>query len=151
MKKYSIGFTAGVFDLFHIGHLNLLKKCKEQCEYLIVGVMTDDFTEHQKGNKPYISCEERMEIVKSIIYVDEVVRVDYHNTYKPDAWKLYHFDVCFTGDDHKLEAGFLQEQKVLRTLGAEMIFLPYTKSISSTQIKRKMADRYENISNNNKL
>ena len=137
-KKYNLGFTAGVFDLFHIGHLNLLKKCKEQCEYLIVGVMTDEFTEHQKGSKPYIPLKERMEIVEAIRYVDEVVPVDYHNTYKPHAWKLYHFDVCFSGDDHKLEAGFLQEQKLLREYGSEMIFLPYTKSTSSTKIKEKI-------------
>lgn len=137
-RKYQVGFTAGVFDLFHIGHLNLLRRCKEQCEYLMVGVMTDEFTEHQKGSKPYIPLEERMEIVQAIKYVDEVIPVDYHNTYKPDAWKLYHFDVCFSGDDHKLEAGFLQEQKILRGYGSEMIFLPYTKSTSSTQIKKKI-------------
>lgn len=141
MKKYNVGFTAGVFDLFHIGHLNLLKRCKEECEYLIVGVMTDDFTEHQKGNKPYIPVAERMDILRAIRYVDEVVQVDYHNTCKPDAWKLYHFDVCFTGDDHKLEAGFLQEQKALRKLGSELVFFPYTKSTSSTQIKKKMVDK----------
>lgn len=136
-----VGFTAGVFDLFHIGHLNLLRRCKEQCGYLIVGVMTDEFTKHQKGENPYISLNARMEIVKAIKYVDEVVPVDYHNTNKIEAWKLYHFDVCFSGDDHAVESGFLEEQRILRELGSDMIFLPYTQSTSSTKIKKDINSR----------
>lgn len=136
----TVGFTAGVFDLFHIGHLNLLRKCKEQCDYLIVGVMTDDFSKHQKNHYPYIPLNERMEIVRAIRYVDEVVPVDYHNTNKVEAWKLYHFDVCFSGDDHAVETGFLEEQRILRELGSDMIFLPYTKSTSSTKIKKNISE-----------
>lgn len=134
-KKYHIGFTGGTFDLFHIGHLNLLRRCKEECDYLMVGVMSDEFVEHQKGRKPFVPLEERMEIVKGIRYVDEVVPVDFHNTIKPDAWTLYHFDVCFSGDDHANEAGFLWEQQKLRELGSDMIFFPYTKQTCSTKIK----------------
>ena len=134
-KKYKFGFTAGVFDLFHIGHLNLISRCKESCEYLMVGVLVDEFVEHQKGEKPYISLQERMEIVKAIRYVDEVIPVDFHNTNKVDAWHLYHFDVCYSGDDHEHEECFQMEKKGLQELGSDMIFLPYTKSTSSTQIK----------------
>lgn len=140
-KKYNIGFTGGAFDLFHIGHLNLLRNCKQYCNYLLVGVMTDEFIEHQKGRKPFVPLNERMEIVRAIKYVDEVVPVDYHNTVKPDAWTLYHFDVCFSGDDHAKEAGFLWEQQKLRELGSEMIFFPYTKQTSSTQIKKLIENR----------
>lgn len=135
-KKYHMGFTGGSFDLFHIGHLNLLRRCKEQCNYLMVGVMTDEFIEFQKGRKPFVPLDERMEVVRGIRYVDEVVPVDFHNTVKPDAWTLYHFDVCFSGDDHAEEPGFLWEQQRLRELGSEMIFFPYTKQTCSTQIKR---------------
>lgn len=134
-KKFKKGFTAGVFDLFHIGHLNLLRNCKETCEYLMVGVLTDEFVEYQKGSKPYISLNERMEIVKAIRYVDEVVIVDFHNTIKPDAWRLYHFDCCYSGSDHEKEDIWIAEQRKLREMGAEMIYLPYTMSTSSTQIK----------------
>ena len=91
-KQYKKGFTAGVFDLFHVGHLNLLRNCKETCEYLMVGVLTDDFVYQMKGAYPYITLADRMEIIASIKYVDEVVPVDYHNTHKPTAWQLYHLD-----------------------------------------------------------
>lgn len=134
-KNYALGFTAGAFDLFHIGHLNLLRRCGEQCERLMVGVMTDEFIEHQKGRRPFVPLAERMEIVQSIRYVDEVVPVDFHNTVKPDAWTLYHFDVCFSGDDHAHEEGFQREQHRLRELGSDMVFFPYTKQTCSTKIK----------------
>lgn len=134
-KSYALGFTAGAFDLFHIGHLNLLRRCGEQCERLMVGVMTDEFIEHQKGRRPFVPLAERMEIVQSIRYVDEVVPVDFHNTVKPDAWTLYHFDVCFSGDDHAHEEGFQREQHRLRELGSDMVFFPYTKQTCSTKIK----------------
>lgn len=140
-KIYKVGFTGGAFDLFHIGHLNLLRRCKEKCEYLMVGVMTDEFIEHQKGRRPFVPLEERMEIVKGIRYVDEVVPVDFHNTVKQDAWALYHFDVCFSGDDHANEPGFLWEQQKLRELGSDMIFFPYTKQTCSTQIKALIDQR----------
>ena len=134
-KKYKVGFTAGVFDLFHIGHLNLLSNCKENCEYLMVGVLTDDFVEMLKGKRPFIPLEERMEIVKAIKYVDEVVPVDTHNTCKPDAWKLYHFDCCYSGDDHEQEDIWQKEKRKLQEMGSEMIFLPYTQSTSSSHIR----------------
>lgn len=140
-KKYNKGFTAGVFDLFHVGHLNLLRNCKESCEYLMIGVLTDDFAAYLKGNKPYIPQEERMEIVKAIRYVDEVIPVDFHNTLKPEAWRLYRFDCCYSGSDHAGEEIWLKEQRELRRVGSEMVFLPYTMSTSSTQIKNLITKR----------
>lgn len=137
-KQYKKGFTAGVFDLFHVGHLNLLRNCKETCEYLMVGVLTDDFVYQMKGAYPYITLADRMEIIASIKYVDEVVPVDYHNTHKPTAWQLYHFDCCYSGDDHQHEECWKQEALELRLLGSEMVFLPYTQRVSSSMIKENV-------------
>lgn len=134
-KKYKKGFTAGVFDLFHVGHLNLLRNCKKTCEYLMVGVLTDEYTEFLKGRKPYIPLHERMEIIGAIQYVDEVVPVDFHNTLKDEACRLYQFDVCYSGNDHGKEVSWIEEERKMKELGAEMVYLPYTLSTSSTQIK----------------
>ena len=99
MDKKIVGYTTGVFDLFHIGHLNVLKNAKERCDYLIVGVSTDEVVQNYKNKKPIIPFEERMEIVKAIKYVDEVVpQVDMD---KFKAWKNIHYDVLFHGDDWK--------------------------------------------------
>ena len=105
-----IGYTTGVFDLFHIGHLNILKRAKEQCDYLIVGVSTDELVEQYKHKTPVIPYEERVEIIKSIRYVDEVV--PQLNRDKYEAWEKYHFDRMFVGDpfDHRRHRRFLQHQ-----------------------------------------
>ena len=92
-----IGYTAGVFDLFHIGHLNILKKAKEQCDHLIVAVSTDELVREYKHKNPVICFEERMEIVKAIRYADEVV--PQVNRDKFAAWEKYHFNKMFVGDD----------------------------------------------------
>ena len=92
MKDYNIGYVAGVFDLFHIGHLNLIRKSKEKCEYLIVGVLTDELVVHFKGKKPYIPFEERLEIIGALKYVDKAVGVTMDNIDKMTAWELYKFD-----------------------------------------------------------
>lgn len=132
-KKYKIGYVPGVYDLFHVGHLNLLRKSKEQCEYLIAGVLTDEMVEVFKGKKPYIPFEERSAIVEAVKYVDEVVAVDYHNTDKVTAWKLYHYDCHFSGDDHVEE--WTEVKKQLQEVGADMMCFPYTMCTSSTKIK----------------
>ena len=92
-ERFKKGFTAGAFDLFHMGHLKLLRRCKEMCEYLIVGVLTDEYILYTKGKEPYIPLQERIEIIQSIRYVDETVVVDFHNTLKINALKLYDFDL----------------------------------------------------------
>ena len=93
-----IGYTTGVFDLFHIGHLNLLRKAKEQCDYLIVGVSVDDLVLY-KHKRAVIPFEERIEIVRQIKYVDEAV--PQVNMDKMEAWRKYHFNKMFVGDDWK--------------------------------------------------
>ena len=137
-KKYKIGYVPGVYDLFHIGHLNLIRRAKEQSEYLLVGVLTDELVEHFKGKKPYIPLEERMEIVSSIKEVDEVVKVDFSNTVKMDAWKLYHYDAYFSGSDH--EHDWDREKRELQAVGSDIVFLPYTQSTSSTMIKKQIRE-----------
>ena len=137
--KYKIGYVPGVYDLFHIGHLNLIRKSKERCKYLIVGVLSDELVEYFKGRKPYIPYEERAEIVRAIRYVDEVVEVNFQNTKKMDAWNLYHYDCHFSGDDHGVD--WEQERQELISVGSNMEFFPCTKGVSSTAIKNKIATK----------
>lgn len=134
MKKYKVGYVPGVFDLFHIGHLNLLKKSKETCDFLIAGVLTDELVMHFKGRVPYIPFEERIAIVEAIEYVDKVVPVTLENTVKIDAWKLYKYDCHFSGDDHGSD--WDTDLKQLREVGSNMEFFKYTEGTSSTKIKK---------------
>ena len=141
MKKYRLGYTTGVFDLFHIGHLNLLRRAKEQCEYLIVGVSTDELVQEYKKKKPVIPYEERKQIVESIKYVDEVIPQVNRN--KMDAYQKLNFDVMFVGDDWKGDPLFEAVEKELNLHGSTVIYLPYTKNTSSTLLTlalRKLAE-----------
>ncbi|MCI8518074.1 MAG: adenylyltransferase/cytidyltransferase family protein [Hungatella sp.] len=135
-KKYKLGYVPGVFDLFHIGHLNLIRRASAQSEYLLAGVLSDELVEHFKGKKPFIPLEERMEIVAAIREVDRVVEVNFSNTVKMDAWKLYHYDAYFSGDDHSHE--WEAERRALQAVGSDIVYLPYTKGTSSTMIKEKI-------------
>lgn len=126
-----IGYTTGVYDLFHIGHLNLLRKAKEQCDYLIVGVSTDDLVSY-KNKKAVIPFEERIEIVRAIKYVDEVV--PQVNMDKMEAWNNLHFNVMFVGDDWKGTPKWEAFEKQFAEVGVEIVYFPYTKGTSSTLI-----------------
>lgn len=134
MKKYQVGYVPGVYDLFHIGHLNLIRNCKKYCNYLIVGVLTDELVEFYKHRKPFIPFEERMQIIAALKDVDEVVEVNFENTDKIDAWNQLHYDVHFAGDDHVDDWNDVKVR--LNKLGSTIEFLPYTKSTSSTQIRK---------------
>lgn len=138
MKKYKIGYTTGVYDMFHIGHLNLLKRAKEQCDFLIVGVSTDELVMKTKNKVPIIPFEERMEIVKSIRYVDKVVpQMDKD---KFGAWEKLKFDVMFVGDDWKGKPLFQDAEKKLNAVGVDVVYFPYTKHISSTQLRTRIQE-----------
>ncbi len=143
-KKYKIGYTTGVFDMFHIGHLNILKRAKEQCEYLIVGVSTDENAERYKQKKPIISFEERFAIVEAICYVDKVVPQT--NMDKMAAWHNLKFDVLFHGSDWKGSAMYDELVQRLGEVGVDVVFLPHTDGISSTMIGEK-ANRCDNGEN----
>ena len=136
MKKYKIGYTTGVFDLFHVGHLNILKRAKEQCEYLVVGVSTDDLVETYKNKRPVIPFEERIEIVKAIRYVDEAIPQTSMDKIK--AWEQIHFDALFHGSDWKGSKMYDDVEKKLNSVGVKMVFLPHTTGISSTMISEKL-------------
>jgi len=128
------GYTAGVFDLFHIGHLNILKRAKENCDYLIVAVSTDELVAKYKGEKPIIPYNERKAIVEAIKYVDEVVpQIDRD---KIKAVDKYDIDVMFVGDDWKGSEIFEEVDNYMKSKGKIGVkYFPYTKGVSSTKIK----------------
>lgn len=135
-KKYKIGYTTGVFDMFHIGHLNILKRAKEQCDYLIVGVSTDETVESYKHKTPVIKFEERFAIVEAIKYVDKVVPQTSMN--KMDAYKKLKFDAIFHGSDWKGSDMYTKLAEEFAEVGVDIVFLPHTEGISSTMIREKM-------------
>lgn len=132
-KKYKVGYTSGVFDLFHIGHLNVLRKAKEQCEFLRVAVSTDELVKSYKDKTPVIEFAERAAIVEAIKYVDEVVPQKSRN--KMDAYKTYGFDAMFVGDDWKGTPLWVELEKQLAIEGAKVVYFPYTREVSSTFLK----------------
>ena len=133
MKKYKIGYTQGVYDMFHVGHLNLLNHAKEQCEYLIVGVNADHLVQQYKHKTPVICESERLEIVKNIKAVDEAFIVD--SLDKEKALNLFHFDVIFIGDDWKGNPRWEKTKIDLNKRGVDLVFLPHTNGISSTILR----------------
>ena len=138
MKKYKVGYVAGVFDLFHVGHLNLIERAKERCDYLIVGVLTDELVFKNKNKLPYIPYEERLRIIGALKAVDRAVGVDDSSIQKMDAWKKLHFDCLFSGDDYSGNKYWEEDKASLNAVGSNIEFFPYTKSTSSTQIKEAM-------------
>ena len=137
MKKDRGGYTTGVFDMFHVGHLNILRKAKEQCDYLIVGVSTDELVREYKNKTPIIPFEERSEIVRSIDCVDKVI--PQVNRDKYEAWKELKFDVMFVGDDWKGKPLFMKVEDDFRKVGVEVVYFPYTKDTSSTILREKLS------------
>jgi glycerol-3-phosphate cytidylyltransferase len=128
-----IGYTTGVFDLFHIGHLNLLRRAKLECDYLIVGVTTDELCMEAKSKAPVIPFMERIEIVESIKYVDDVVpQVNYD---KFAAWNTLKFDKMFVGDDWKGTEKWNALGQKFAEVGVEIVYFPYTRHTSSTYLK----------------
>ena len=130
-----IGYTTGVYDLFHIGHLNLLRKAKAQCDYLIVGVTTDELVSY-KHKRAVIPFEERIQIVEAIRYVDQVVPQESMD--KMAAWEKYHFDVMFVGDDWKGTDKWNKIEADLEKVGAKVVYFPYTKGTSSTLLNETL-------------
>lgn len=136
MKQYKLGYTTGVFDLFHVGHLNILRRAKEQCEFLIVGVSTDELVQDYKNKRPVIKHKERIEIIEGIKYVDKVVSQTNRNKFL--AWEELKFDVMFVGDDWKGDPLFNEVENQLNKVGVDIVYLPYTKGVSSTIVKDKI-------------
>lgn len=141
-KKYKVGYTTGVFDMFHIGHLNILRRAKEQCEYLIVGVTTDEVVEEYKNKKPIIPFFERCAIVEAIKYVDKVVPQTTMD--KLAAWETIRFDALFHGSDWKGSSLYNEYEKEFNNVGVDVVFLPHTDGTSSTELSKKLQRDNEN-------
>jgi cytidyltransferase-like protein len=134
MKPYKVGYCPGAFDLFHIGHLNLLRRSKERCEYLIAGVVTDEVYENYKWKMPCISFAERFAIVDAIEYVDETIGVTQELMSKITAWHQFHYDCHFAGSDHT--GAWPDVEAFLHSVGSQLEFFDYTQSTSSTRIRK---------------
>ena len=134
--KTTIGYTSGVFDLFHIGHLNLLRNAKGMCDRLVVGVTVDELVTY-KGKKSMIPFEDRAEIVRAVKYVDAVVPQEDMNKLK--MCKKLKADVLFVGDDWYDTPEWDKIEKELEDIGIEIVYFPYTKGISSTQISKALS------------
>lgn len=133
-KKYIVGYTTGVFDMFHVGHLNILQQAKEKCDFLIVGVSTDDLVELYKHKRPVIPFENRIRIVEAIKYVDKVVPQISMDKYQ--AWETLHYDVLFHGDDWKNTGMYNEITEKLSKVNVEVVFLKHTPGISSTGLRQ---------------
>lgn len=129
-----IGYTTGVFDMFHIGHLNILRRAKEQCDYLIVGISTDELVQEEKNKIPIIPYKERVEIVSSIRYVDKVVVQPDKN--KVGAWERYHFNKMFVGSDWQGTPQWDKFEEEMKPLGVEIVYIPHTDGTSSTLLSQ---------------
>lgn len=135
-KKYHVGYIAGVFDLFHVGHLNMFRRAKELCDYLIVGVVTDEGVMNDKRTMPFVPFDERVDIVRSCRYVDEAVEIPPDRSNTDEAYRRYQFDVQFSGSDYENDRAWLEKKEYLRKHGSDLVFFPYTQSTSSTKLKR---------------
>ncbi len=138
-KKVVIGYLSGTFDLFHIGHLNLLRRAKQQCDYLIVGVHDSG---KWKGKETFIPFEERKAIIGACKYVDRVVDSCLEDS---DAWDLWHFDRLFVGSDYKGTERFKKYEEYFADKGVEIVYFPYTQSTSSTQIRKTVLLKTKDI------
>lgn len=138
-KKYKVGYTCGVFDLFHVGHLNLLERCKEMCDILIVGVCNDEYVRNVKCKEPIYSEKQRVRIINALKVVDraEVVSIEETND-KVLAIEKFHFDVLFSGDDWKGSERYRLTEEQFKIYGASIEYLPYTQGISTSYIRKKL-------------
>lgn len=133
-----IGYTTGVYDMFHIGHLNVIRRAKEQCDYLIVGVSTDELVKREKSKTPVIPYEERAAIVSAIRYVDQVVPQADKNKF--GAWEKYHYNKMFVGSDWQGTPQWIEYEKQFYPYGVEIVYLPHTDGVSSTELTRVIKD-----------
>ena len=139
MSAVRVGYAPGVYDLFHIGHLNILRLAKSGCDYLIAGVVSDDMAERAKGQRPVIPLVERLEIVQHISFVDAV-----HAEMVPDkleTWSSLHFNVFFKGDDWKGTPKGLDLERRFREVGVQVVYFPYSVHTSSTMLRSALPSR----------
>lgn len=141
MKKYKIGYTQGVYDMFHIGHLNLINRAKEQCDCLIVGINSDNLVESYKHKKTVIKENDRAEIVRNLKAVDECIIVN--TLEKTEILQQIHFDAIFIGSDWYGNPRWVQTKEELAKYGVDVVFLPHTEGVSSTILRPKSSESIE--------
>lgn len=134
-----IGYTTGVYDMFHTGHLNLLRRARAECDRLIVGVTVDEVVVARKDKAPIVPFEERVTIVEAIRYVDEVVAQEDMNKYR--MWERLQFHRIFVGDDWKGTPEWDEYERQFSAVGVEIVYFPYTEGTSSTKLNRLLDDR----------
>ena len=134
MNPYKIGYTQGVYDMFHIGHLNLINQAKALCDYLIVGVNSDQLVERYKNKTPVICQEDRRTIVENIKAVDQAVIADTLD--KTEMLQALGFNAVFIGDDWKGNARWIRTEEELRRFGVDVVYLAHTPDISSTALRK---------------
>lgn len=140
-RKVKVGYTCGVYDLFHVGHLNLFERCKKMCDYLIVGVCDDDYVRRVKKKEPVINEKDRTRIVNALKVVDEAHIIDIQTTIdKMLALKKFNYNVLFVGDDWKGTPRFIETEKQFKENGidVEIVFLPYTKEVSTSKLREEL-------------
>lgn len=135
-RKFKIGYTTGVYDMFHIGHLNILQRAKEMCDYLIVGVTTDELCMARKNKKPIICQDERVAIVKAIRYVDQVELQE--NMDKLSVIKKYGIDAVFVGSDWKGTPSWDMYEREFAKVGCTVVYLDHTDGISSSILRKRL-------------
>jgi glycerol-3-phosphate cytidylyltransferase len=139
MNDFRVGYAPGVYDMFHVGHLNLLRTARLACDYLIAGVVSDEMAERAKGREPIIPLAERLEIVRSSRYVDDAVVEDVAE--KLEMWQRVRFDLIIKGDDWRGTAKGEKLERDFASVGVEVVYLPYTVHTSSTVLRQALRGR----------
>jgi glycerol-3-phosphate cytidylyltransferase len=135
---YEVGYASGVFDMFHVGHLNLLRRARNRCRHLIVGVASDEFVEQLKGRPAVVPCDERLDIIASLGIVDEVV-ID-RSLDKRIIWQQCQFDVIFKGSDWQGTPKGYRLERAMTEVGAAVVYFPYTGQTSSSMLRTFLGD-----------
>lgn len=134
-----VGYVPGAWDMFHVGHLNILLRAREQCDRLVVGAVTDDALFQAKAKFPVVPLEERLEVLRHLDLVDEVVTD--HSSNKIDVWERVRFDVLFKGDDWRGTAKGAKLEADMTSVGVQVLYFPYTAHTSSTLLRAMLAER----------
>jgi glycerol-3-phosphate cytidylyltransferase len=136
---YDVGYTSGVFDMFHVGHLNLLRRARNYCHELVVGVASDEYTEQLKRRASVVPCDERIEIISALGIVDEVV-ID-RSEDKAIMWQQRRFDAIFKGNDWQGTPKGYRLERAMGEVGVDVVYFPYTRHTSSTMLREFLSGR----------
>ncbi|MRJ76362.1 adenylyltransferase/cytidyltransferase family protein [Aeromicrobium sp. SMF47] len=139
--RYDVGYSSGVFDMFHVGHLNLLRRARNRCDHLVVGVASDEYVENLKGRPPVVPCDERIDIISALGIVDEVI-ID-RSEDKVAAWEQRPFDAIFKGNDWQGTPKGYRLERAMAALDVDVVYFPYTRHTSSSMLRSFLTERGE--------